>query len=520
MLTSTSDVKELIPEFYSPDEDGSFLTNSMNLQLGTRQNGTPCGDVALPAWADSPAQFIATNRAALESAHVSAHLHLWIDLIFGCKQRGPAAERADNVFHYLTYEGGANMPGLEGQSKAAIEQQISEFGQTPVQLFNTPHPPRAASSDEQSYCSFRTPPKPTIAKVLTPSPLIVRKKAVEPPKEHSDYFNDSRPPPEWPQLTRKADVRAMREPVVALAVSGDGRCVAVVGAKGTMSVYSFHQRSRLHTTTLGTLSLSAVCWTNDSVLAGASDGKLYEYSLSNQETVNVVAAHAEQVLELCELSQGVVLSAAADGLKLWRASGSRTVFSREPLWKSPQEPEPSVATVVANAADLAAVGTEQAECAVWCSSQDRLELQVRFAAHPVEQGRLVALAVGPDRVASCAASGEVRLHSWKPEEVNLLQQIEQSAVVHQLALNSDTVLAACDDGFVRIWGAETEGHAVRVEHGEAVTALALHSDGEGLGSALSTSTSFGTVQRWAVETSECQQGSDMDASECAPTDSA
>lgn len=42
---------------------------------------------------------------------MSAHLHEWIDLIFGYKQRGPAAEEALNVFYYCTYEGGWR-PGL------------------------------------------------------------------------------------------------------------------------------------------------------------------------------------------------------------------------------------------------------------------------------------------------------------------------------------------------------------------------------------------------------------------------
>lgn len=35
---------------------------------------------------------------------MSAHLHKWVDLVFGRKARGPRAEAANNVFHYLTYD--------------------------------------------------------------------------------------------------------------------------------------------------------------------------------------------------------------------------------------------------------------------------------------------------------------------------------------------------------------------------------------------------------------------------------
>ena len=37
------------------------------------------------------------------------HLHLWIDLIFGCKQRGAAAVAADNLFRHTSYEGAVDL---------------------------------------------------------------------------------------------------------------------------------------------------------------------------------------------------------------------------------------------------------------------------------------------------------------------------------------------------------------------------------------------------------------------------
>lgn len=47
-----------------------------------------------------------------ECEHVSSHLHEWIDLIFGFKQRGEEAVDALNVFYYCTYEGKAKVKSV------------------------------------------------------------------------------------------------------------------------------------------------------------------------------------------------------------------------------------------------------------------------------------------------------------------------------------------------------------------------------------------------------------------------
>ncbi|MQL80071.1 hypothetical protein Taro_012522 [Colocasia esculenta] len=90
---NTSDVKELIPEFFYMPE---FLENRFNLDLGEKQSGEKVGDVVLPPWAKNSArEFIRKHREALESDYVSENLHHWIDLIFGYKQRGKVSKCID-----------------------------------------------------------------------------------------------------------------------------------------------------------------------------------------------------------------------------------------------------------------------------------------------------------------------------------------------------------------------------------------------------------------------------------------
>ncbi|KAL8773434.1 MAG: hypothetical protein Q9194_004321, partial [Teloschistes cf. exilis] len=137
-----TDVRELIPEFFYLSE---FLMNRNEFNFGERQgNGGTIDNVELPPWAKGdPRIFIAKNREALESEHVSKTLHHWIDLIFGHKQQGEAALEATNVFHHLSYRGARDLDKIEDPvERLATIGIIHNFGQTPYQVFQRSHPAR------------------------------------------------------------------------------------------------------------------------------------------------------------------------------------------------------------------------------------------------------------------------------------------------------------------------------------------------------------------------------------------
>ncbi|KAI9812298.1 MAG: hypothetical protein M1827_004747 [Pycnora praestabilis] len=134
-----TDVRELIPEFFYLPE---FLSNCNGYNFGLRQGtGELIDNVALPPWAKGdPKIFVAKHREALESPYVSKHLHRWIDLVFGFKQRGEAALEATNLFHHLSYHGAKNLDNIEDPvERLATIGIIHNFGQTPHQVFQRAH---------------------------------------------------------------------------------------------------------------------------------------------------------------------------------------------------------------------------------------------------------------------------------------------------------------------------------------------------------------------------------------------
>ncbi|XP_062222527.1 BEACH domain-containing protein C2-like isoform X2 [Phragmites australis] len=159
VLEGMKDVKELVPEmFYLPE----VFTNVNSCGR--------LGSVVLPPWAQSPVDFIHKHRKALESDHVSAHLHEWIDLIFGYKQRGKEAEVANNVFPHFAYEGMVDIDKItDPVQRRATQNQISYFGQTPSQFLTVPHIRRRPLADIlQLQTIFRNPSE--VRSYALPSP--------------------------------------------------------------------------------------------------------------------------------------------------------------------------------------------------------------------------------------------------------------------------------------------------------------------------------------------------------------
>lgn len=147
-VENTTDVRELTPEFFFLPE---FLLNVNSYAFGKDQNGNKVDNVLLPPWAKGdPKVFIWKNREALESPYVSKHLHLWIDLIFGYKQRGENAVSAINVFNNLSYPGAVDLDSISDENeRRAITGIIHNFGQTPLQIFQEPHPQRHFNDTRQ-----------------------------------------------------------------------------------------------------------------------------------------------------------------------------------------------------------------------------------------------------------------------------------------------------------------------------------------------------------------------------------
>lgn len=268
VLTNMSDFKELVPEFYDTELKGDFLENNYGIHFGYRYDGTKVGNVQLPQWAENSEVFVRKLREALESDIVSRQLHLWIDLIFGYKQRSVEAEKENNLFYYLCYEGSVNLNNVKDwNQRHALEIQIMEFGQIPKQIFQFPHPARTT---------------------LSQSSLV----------KHSTVLSNVSD--SWCSKTVLEPIhlcQSHKEAITSVAVCHEGLSVASVGRDTLLKIHNLKTGRQERSAVLSTMTLSSLCILPDNatIVVGCWDSCVVIYDVECGRIVTKLVGHEDAI---------------------------------------------------------------------------------------------------------------------------------------------------------------------------------------------------------------------------------
>uniref|UniRef100_A0A8C7ZST0 Neutral sphingomyelinase (N-SMase) activation associated factor n=1 Tax=Oryzias sinensis TaxID=183150 RepID=A0A8C7ZST0_9TELE len=384
-LEGATDFKELIPEFYG--SDSSFLENRLNLDLGRRQNGSLVGDVSLPPWASDASDFLEKHKAALESPFVSEHLHEWIDLVFGFKQRGSEAEAAHNVFHPLTYEGNIDCDSIEDtDQRIAMLTQILEFGQTPKQLFNSPHPQRITAKFQSTRRS---------SSVTSP----VGELSPASPCEDSSFedLTDESRKLAWANmgsLKASSSCRMHKEAVTGIAVTRDGASLFSTSLDSTLKMFSKEmdfQRSMSFSNM--PLSSCLVLADGKTVACSSWDNNVYFYSVPYGRRQDTLMGHDDAVSEMCWFENRLYTASWDSTVKVWQLDSNDSSVKRSRFdLLAELEHDDGVNTVGLNAAGtLLGSGCKDGTLTIWDTSSFEVFQQVQC-----HTGNIHHLAFSPD----------------------------------------------------------------------------------------------------------------------------
>uniref|UniRef100_A0A8C5T8D6 Neutral sphingomyelinase activation associated factor n=1 Tax=Malurus cyaneus samueli TaxID=2593467 RepID=A0A8C5T8D6_9PASS len=342
-LDGATDFKELIPEFY--ENDSSFLVNSLKLDLGKRQGGKMVEDVELPPWASGPDDFLQKSQEALESPYVSEHLHEWIDIIFGYKQKGSEAVAAHNVFHPLTYEGGVDLNSImDPNEKVALLTQILEFGQTPKQLFTTPHPQRII------------PKLKSLSRTSSHS-ISISESPVSPNEESFEDLTEESITLAWNNILLEYKIVLY---LVFYPLSPDS----------TLKMFSKESKTIQRSVSFSNMALSSclILPGDTTVISSSWDNHIYFYSIAFGRQQDILMGHDDAVSKIC-WRDGRLYSASWDStVKVWHCVPGETMSNKKHHFEllAELEHDVSVNTIDLNAANtMLASGTKEGTVSVW-----------------------------------------------------------------------------------------------------------------------------------------------------------
>ncbi|KAL9228969.1 hypothetical protein vseg_004493 [Gypsophila vaccaria] len=435
VLEDMSDVKELVPElFYLPE----VVTNENSIDFGTTQLGEKLDSVKLPPWAENPVEFIHKHRMALESEHVSAHLHEWIDLIFGYKQRGKEAIAANNVFFYITYEGTVDIDKiLDPAQQRATQDQIAYFGQTPSQLLTVPHMKRMPVSEVlQMQTIFRNPKE--LKPYMVPSPELCNLPAsamhassdsvvvvdIHAPAAHVAQHK-------WQPNTPDKGVPFIFQHGKATFGSSGGALMRMFkGPAGAVSDDSqFPQALAFPASGIKSSAVVAIASNKDIITGGHVDNSIRIISADGAKTLETAIGHCAPVtcLSLSSDSSYLVTGSRDTTVLLWRIHHTATSST------SVSEPSTGLGTPTSTSSSaLASILADK-------SRKRRIEGPIQVLRGHLRE--VVCCCVSSDLgvVVSCSQSSDVLLHSIR--RGRLLRRLV-GVEAHALCLSSDGIIMA------------------------------------------------------------------------------
>jgi len=444
VTTHLSDFKELVPQFYQ--QPGDFLTNSMGIDFGVRQDNKKVGDVELPPWALNPEDFVSKLRQALESDYVSKNLHHWIDLIFGYKQRGENAELSDNVFYPLCYEGSVDLDSIPDlEERYGLEVQISEFGQIPKQILHRPHP--------QRYTSL-------------PRSLVTELSAGK-----QDYSRSS----QWisiKSLVRESDHQSHKEAISALCIYQDHMVVSA-SQDSQVKLYNLRNCTVERSVHMKTMSISSIICPHksNSMLLGCWDSTILSYNVYTAMAAPSVPAHSDAVSCLA-WSGGRLASGGWDGrIRVWLCDKGEGLDGNGALYElSLGSAVTCVDILYDEISSPDNTNLDDSELSVGpdgCGDTDQTDLDE------------CVNDVGCGWVAGGSREGEVYIWRLEGGRFSLSQQIPAHKRQVNCVLfneNGNRILTGGSDFLLQVHDLETGTSVFRRDIGEEVTALAWDGD--------------------------------------------
>ncbi|XP_018570993.1 protein FAN-like [Anoplophora glabripennis] len=422
--TNMSDFKELIPEFYDISQEGKFLVNNMGINFGYRHNNVKVGDVELPHWTNGPKHFIEKLRDALESDVASKNLHKWIDLIFGYKQKGEEAVKANNLFYHLCYEGNVDLDSIiDLNERHALEVQIMEFGQIPKQVFKVPHPQRKVG-----------------LKLLTEPYQITQ--------------DDPKLEDKWKTMTNlclQTSFNSHKNTVSHIFISDDGTRITSVGYDSKLKVFSLPQNKQTRSANIGNMPLSScIQLPNINVLViGSWDNQILLYDLDYGKVKESVLAHEDAITCMSFASKiNLLVSGSGDcTVKIWKGLNSDGIIKPiQCLHKQIDHNSQVTCLCFDRENKYLAVGTEDGEIYVWETTNFTL-----FKKYDKHCSSIRALSYSPEGLKLAIGSSD---KLFQIIDVNTGMPVFSKTLkssISSLKWNEFLLVLGCDDGGLSIW---------------------------------------------------------------------